>query len=558
MDTTLDTAARQSERTHMFPAIVAIAGFLCSVVAIGWPVLKDHGFPLDDSWIHQVVGRNAAEYGIPGFIPGVASSGSSSAIWPWIIAINYRFLPGVEPSIFLFALNVALFAVVLVTLWCAAQRDELPPMERMALVALPALYGNFAWLISTGMEHLLLVATTFLAAHFLFTRRPVAGLPPTLMAGVFLGLAIATRPEAVVFVPLFLAGAYLTTKRWRSLALLALPCVVAIAFVVANNWLTSHSLLPVTVSGRKWLNFRTTDTFRLGIILNFIKSCLSQVAGTFVDFEKGGLWTVARAIVALAISALAVLATMRLFSMRAWHTLFLIALSLANLGAYFFLFPTIGHGMRYQAMLLVFALPMVAIGLLELGRALARRREKKGAAAWSQQAQHRYDSLALGFTFALALASLVEWSNITDEGIQHINGTEVRMGKWLAERLPAGAKVASFDIGGIGFYSNRRIYDLGGLVDREFTPYLFAGKTAEYLRKEGIEWLVLPYEPARPGTDEAASCTGFERLLNLCDGSGIVRHEAVAYYTPDGIWQKAYLATGHAWQGQILYRIDAH
>ncbi|SIT36538.1 conserved membrane hypothetical protein [Paraburkholderia piptadeniae] len=558
METTLDAATRQRGRTHIFPALVAIGGFVAGVIAIGWPVLKNHGFPLDDSWIHQVVGRNAAEYGIPGFIPGIASSGSSSAIWPWIIAVNYRFLPGVEPSTFLLALNVALFAVVLVALWFAAQRDELPPLERMALVALPALYGNFAWLVSTGMEHLLLVATTFLSAHFLFTRRPVAGLPPILVAGVLLGGAIVTRPEAVVFVPLFLAGAYLTTRRWRSLFVLALPCVAAISFVVANNWLTSHSLLPVTVSGRKWLNFGTTDTFRLGIILHFIKACLFQVASTFVDFGKGELSTVARIVISVAIGALAVFATIRLVRRRAWRTLFLIALSLANFGAYFFLFPTIGHGMRYQAMLLVFVLPMIALGLLELGRALARRGGKRGAAGWSQQARRRYDSLALCFTFALALASLVEWSNIADDGIQHINGTHVRMGEWLADHLPADAKVASFDIGGIGFYSHRRIYDLGGLVDSEFTPYLFAGKTAEYLRKEGIEWLVLPYPPARPGTGEAASCAGFEILLNLCDGNGFTKREVVAYYTPDGIWEKAYQATGHAWQGQILYEIDWH
>lgn len=244
--------------------------------------------------------------------------------------------------------------------------------------------------------------------------------------------------------------------------------------------------------------------------------------------------------------------------MRAWHTLFLIALALANLGAYLFLFPAIGHGMRYQAMLLVFVLPMIALGLLELGRALALRVGDGGTGGGSRQAQHRRDSVALGFTFALALASLVEWSNITNDGIQHINGTHVRMGKWLADHLPADAKAASFDIGGIGYYSNRRIYDLGGLVDHEFTPYLFSGKTAEYLRKEGVEWLVLPYTPAQPGTGEAASCTGFAVLLNLCDGNGFTTHEVVAYSTPYALWQNGYQATGHAWQGQILYKIDWH
>jgi hypothetical protein len=552
METTIDTVARRSERTYLLAALVPIACFVAGVVAIGWPVLKNNGFPLDDSWIHQVVGRNAAQYGMPGFIAGVASSGSSSAIWPWIIAVNYRFLPGVEHATYLLALNVVLFSAILIALYFAAQRDRLPAPEHVALVALPALYGNFVWLVSTGMEHILLVATTFLAAHCLFLRRPVGGLPPTLIAGVFLGGAIATRPEAVAFVPLFLAGAYATTRRWRSLVILALPCLAAIAFVVANNYLTSHSILPVTVNGRKWLYFHDTDTFRLIVILRFIRSCMFQVAGTFVDFGKGGLWTAARVIVSLAIGALAVLGTIRLVRLRAWHTLFLVALALTNLGAYFFLFPAIGSGMRYEAMLLVFVLPMIALGLLEAGRHLARR------AHWPQHAQHRYDALALCVTFVLGFASLLEWSTITDDGIQHINNTHVRMGKWLADHLPADAKVASFDIGGIGFYGNRRIYDLGGLVDREFVPYLFAGKTAEYLKKEGIRYVVLPSPPEDTGAGDASACAGFQVSLNLCDGNGFTKREAASFYTPYDIWHGGNRATGAASQGQILYRIDWH
>jgi hypothetical protein len=93
-------------------ACVCLGCFILGIAAIGWPVSTNGGFPLDDSWIHQVVGRNVARFGIPGFNPGTASSGSSSTIWPWIIALNYGLFPSVSPVGFLFALNaIFLFAV---------------------------------------------------------------------------------------------------------------------------------------------------------------------------------------------------------------------------------------------------------------------------------------------------------------------------------------------------------------------------------------------------------------------------------------------------------------
>ena len=43
----------------------------------------------------------------------------------------------------------------------------------------------------------------------------------------------------------------------------------------------------------------------------------------------------------------------------------------------------------------------------------------------------------------------------------------VPMGRWLAENSPPGSVVASPDIGAIGYYSEREVLDLGGLVTPE-------------------------------------------------------------------------------------------
>ena len=48
----------------------------------------------------------------------------------------------------------------------------------------------------------------------------------------------------------------------------------------------------------------------------------------------------------------------------------------------------------------------------------------------------------------------------------------VPWGKWLRTHAPARASVATPDIGAIGFYGQRRVVDLAGLVTPEMVPYL--------------------------------------------------------------------------------------
>lgn len=235
---------------HQLVLLIA-ACFTLGVGAISWPVLCDAGFPLDDSWIHQVVGRNTATYGIPGFIPGMVSAGSTSTVWPWIIALNYRLLPGVSPVIYLLVLNAGLLALALALLFAAARRDSLPPLEMALVAGLPALTGNLMWLVSTGMEHMLFIVATLGAAHFWL--RPQTQDGAAFKAGACCALAIVTRPEGALFVPFFLLFARVAGRSRRECLHFGLICCAGLLIVLLNNEWTSHSLVPVTYSGRKWL-----------------------------------------------------------------------------------------------------------------------------------------------------------------------------------------------------------------------------------------------------------------------------------------------------------------
>jgi hypothetical protein len=360
--------------------LVCVGCFALGVAAIGLPVLVDNGFPLDDSWIHQVVGRNAASLGTPGFVAGTASSGSSSVLWPWIIALNYRLLPWVAPVTYLFVFNCCCLLVVILTPYRSAAEDGLPKLETALLAGLPALTGNCVWLLSTGMEHLLLIAATFSAAAFWFPTSSPRPILRALLAGCACGVAVVMRPEVY-----------------------------------------------------EWFN-------------RVLKYAYGVNIGDFGN----------RVLIVIA-AALLLAGMMRLLRCRARRTAFLVLLAMTNFSIYSLMLPVPGHGMRYLAMSLVFVFPLLALGAVERTERICVRIGTGGIS------RHYASVVAAAAVTGLALVSLFNWMRITDAGIKHINGTHVLMGRWLNLNLPQNSTVASFDIGGIGYFSGDSIIDLGGV-----------------------------------------------------------------------------------------------
>jgi hypothetical protein len=489
-----------------------------------------------------------ARFGIPGFNPGTASSGSSSTIWPWIIALNYGLFPSVSPVGFLFALNAIFLFAVCRVLFEFATRDGLSPLEIGIFAALPFLAGNVVWLVSIGMEHLLFVAATFMASRFWLFPGTVRGHARPLVAGIFCGLAITTRMEAVAFIPIFLFSAIPLRKSLTDMLFFLAPCALAVALVLLNNLWTSGSVLPATFGGRRWLYFGDHPPSALILALNLFLTSAAHVATYFFGMTTAhGNWKVSLLPIALMICGL-----LGLIRRQAWHLLFLIVLAATNFCAYCIMLPVMGQGMRYLAMMLIFVFPLSALGGLDLiGKVATGLRLVPSGQTLARNA------IVMSFT-ALALYSLSDWSRITDFGIRHINGTHVRMGEWLAANLPPDVPVASFDIGAIGYFGGRRIVDLGGLSDPGFTPYLVSHETSTYLRKHDIRWLVLPMGLPDPGSGLHYSCQWLMSMLDLCDRPGMTMREEVAFSTSVDMWRVGMRATSHAAPSQVLYELSWH
>src|ERR1035437_9999913 len=109
--------------------LLVVSVYIFGVASLGVALRNNLGFPLDDSWIHQVIARNLVEVHTFGFTPGVASSGSYSTLWSLVLALNYLLFPHAFPVYFPLALNSLMLVACGLLLWQMAIADGLPRAE---------------------------------------------------------------------------------------------------------------------------------------------------------------------------------------------------------------------------------------------------------------------------------------------------------------------------------------------------------------------------------------------------------------------------------------------
>jgi hypothetical protein len=72
-----------------------------------------------------------------------------------------------------------------------------------------------------------------------------------------------------------------------------------------------------------------------------------------------------------------------------------------------------------------------------------------------------------------------------------INSEMVAAAKWISENTEIDSVIAAHDIGALGFYGNRAILDLAGLVTPEVIPFIRDETAiAEFLDKRGADYLM--------------------------------------------------------------------
>ncbi|MBV8673858.1 MAG: hypothetical protein JOZ33_10525 [Acidobacteriaceae bacterium] len=499
--------------------IAAVYSFSLLLVA-GFPHLR-MAYPLDDSWIHQVVARNLANDGTLGFIPAVRSSGSSSLLWSFILAAKWKFLPALNPVVYTYVISWITFVVIGVTMFLMARRDGLPETICWIWALAPALNGNFVWLGVIGMEHMLFAAISVGAIYFWFEHSRGSAV----FAALCLGALTITRPEGVILAVLVLLVVRQAHRSYRDV-LIAIS-IVTVFFVVGliANRVTSNSWLPLTYVGRKWLYFGTENVplatriqFPLGVVM-----------------YTGFAW-IGRAVFLLTGVTVILLALglRRLWRLESRRCTVLCIWSGVLIAVYAALLPNMGIGGRYQPVFLLLTFPVMFIGLEAIISRLFRELRRGGMRAGAEVV------VLLSLCLVSGVASLVKWRQVWHDGVTVIESTHARMGQYLVDNFHGQTKVAAFDIGRMGYIYGEHLSDLGGLTDSSFLPYLRQHRVLAYLNDRDIRYFVWP------SSSDADTRLGAFLKLTPEVRQGLVT--VARFCAPTDVWTTAFRC-------QTLYRL---
>ena len=420
------------------------------------------GFALDDAWIHQTYARNLAQRFEFSFVPGQVSAGSTSPLWTLLLAAGYalRF----NPLAWTYALGAALLGL---SAWLTyrltlAVWPEHPTAARLAGVMV-AVEWHMVWAAVSGMETLLLIALV-LAAFVIPARR--AG-----WLGVVVGASVLARPDGLSLLPfvaarLLLPQAGAGPRRWRQVLWFALGFALLFGpYLGFNAWLAG-SVWPNTFYAKQaeYAIYR-----QLPLLQRLASLALQPFVGAQILLVPGivaAAWVWARG--------------------RRWEALLTLGWLGAFLAAFVLRLPvTYQHG-RYL-MPMIPALLVAGVGGSAHWLGKLNQGERAGQAlSWRRLT-------ARTWVLAMVLVTIAFWGVGAKTYLSDVQIIETEMvwpARWISQNTPPGALIAAHDIGALGYFGQRNILDMAGLVSPEVIPFIrderqlglwLGAKQADYL-----------------------------------------------------------------------------
>ncbi|MFN8453591.1 MAG: hypothetical protein U0401_02790 [Anaerolineae bacterium] len=460
------------------------------------------GFPLDDAWIHQTYARNLARSGQLAFIPGIPSAGSTAPLWSFLLSLGY--LLGIPFQIWTYGLGIICLGL---TGWTTSRlaRQLFPEQSRLPLwVGLFCLAEwHLIWASVSGMETILFVwLSLFLVERYLQSADPQDARPTWAQSEGRGTQGAITNNQLLAFLSLGLLGGLLTLTRPEGLGLVGL-----IGMDMVWRWYRRElkgtqgtegfSVPSVPFSSYQFPQFLLLRllSLGLGVILlltpyiafhlwntgqPFPNTFYAKQAEYRIVLESYPLWgrlfgnfgesveTVQGVFRVIFIGAQILLLPGLLFA--AWLTIKQRRTSLLIIWLWWLGFlllyglrlpVTYQHG-RYQ----IPAIPwVILLGLWGTAGLLDRlpRRSLSGRVI-RPVVLASLALLLLAFTFIGARAY--------GRDVRFIQSEMVAVAYWLRDNTVPEALIAAHDIGAIGYFAERPLIDLAGLITPEIIPII--------------------------------------------------------------------------------------
>jgi len=442
-------------------ALLALTGGLF-YLATGGP-----GFPLDDSWIHQVYGRNLALLGQWAFIPGQPSAASTSPLYTVLLALGH----GLRLDAALWTHGLGLLSLIGLGLVGARLGQRLAePLRGVGWWAGLALIATWhmLWAAAAGMETALFALLTLALMEQTFALLEAGGDGRALGWGALAALATLARPEGSLLA--FLSGLALLWGwgglRWRTLFLMAACALLILSPYLLLNYSLTGGLLPNTADAKF---AQHAPLLALPYGLRWLDLALAILAG-------------GQALLLLALPLhLWRVGQQGRADRRAWVGLLPLAWALALISLYAARLPAAYQHGRY----VMPALPaLIVLGVVGLAWGLR----------WGRA---NLVGRVLGRALALAVALSTAYFFVLGAEVRRVDvaiieSEMIESALWIRDNLPAEALLAAHDIGALGYFAPRAaLLDIAGLISPQVIPFVRDGEALwAWLQAQGAQYLV--------------------------------------------------------------------
>jgi hypothetical protein len=406
----------------------ATAALLLAAVVITFLLFRS--LRHDDAYITFQFARNVATGAGFVFNEGERVLGTSSPLSTLALSVVYAIGGDVIPSAAVL-LGAAALVAQAALLWLLLRRQSTTFAALAALLTWLGLAGSHAWLaLETNLTAALLLATLVALQHERAT-----------LAGLLLGLAFLTRHDAVLLVPVVVAGQW---TRTRTLPVKTLA-VAALAVLPWLAWAASYfgSFVPNTLHAKQQL------TAPGAYILHYAEHFASQ------PWTALGLPPVA----AIASPLLWLLGVVHLGRLRGSRLVEFLAYGLLLSASYAWIGPPAEHHWHLYPATLALALIWLA-GLVQLATwsgkaspALARAR----ALPRSLAAVLVLLAAANAFRFARAVPSEPRFGGR--------DRSYAAIAEWVRDHVKPDQSFLAIEIGTLGYLTRLRMIDACGLIN---------------------------------------------------------------------------------------------
>lgn len=475
---------------------VAVRSVIFCIVALVVVLLyvgrAGEGYPLDDSWIHQVYGRNLADYGEWAFIPDEPSAASTAPLYTVFLATGY--VLGVSHFAWTHLLGgiaLALTGIIgaSMTERVSVEKAWTPLLAGLAII----LAWHLIWASVSGMETMLFSMFTLLLMWLAWRELDDRSTELTHIAlrggafGFVTSLAMLTRPEGVMlagFIGLIMLivhpqGSRRNVMFW-GIGAIAGFIVLMVPYVIQNLQLTG-GLLPAT-SDAKYAQhaiiIKQKTYFQRLIIMT-----APIIAGGQLILLPGIIQYVSQRVRDFRTNPRNLLHLAPLI----W-SVSLIALYAARLPAGY------QHG-RYVIPILP---SLILMGVVGISHLIVTTNDDERDFAIGRLLSR---GVALSAVGAFAYFGLILGHEVYANDVAIINQEMVAVAQWVDTNIPPEELLAVHDIGAIGYFASRPIVDIAGLISPDVIPFIDDEESLwEYLEEQGAQYL-MAFTDQIPGDD---------------------------------------------------------